>query len=185
MAKDEGDGLSPKGREFCAQYVAQSRNATRAYMTVFPKSKERSAAVQASRLLRNNNIRSEIDRLTAASLKKSHATADEVLREMARVGMSDMAGIVWAEGELDSKGNATTPGTMKSIHEMPENARRAIASIEKDSDGNVKIKFWDKNVALGNLAKHHKLLTDKIELSGTIGRADRIRKARMRAGLDK
>ncbi len=172
MAKQQGDGLSPKSREFCAQYVAMGRNATRAYMSVYPRASEKTAAVNGHRLLRNTNVAAEVDRLSKLVLKRAQATADEVLRELTRLAMVDPAQLVGPDG------------TMLALRDMPEEIRRCIASIEKDSDGNVKIKFWDKNTALTNLAKHHKLLTDKIEVSGQVSLADRIRKARMRAGRD-
>jgi hypothetical protein len=68
-------------------------------------------------------------------------------------------------------------GALKSIHDIPKDARRVIASIETREeysdtpDGRVltgyvkKLKFWDKPKNLETLARHLKLLTDKVDVN--------------------
>ena len=42
------------------------------------------------------------------------------------------------------------------------------------------VKFWDKPKSLEILARHLKLLTDKVEVSGSVTISDRLAKARKR-----
>lgn len=67
-------------------------------------------------------------------------------------------------------------GNLLTIGAMPENVRRAVSSIKvmhqrdpEDPESFVQvteIRFWDKNSALGNLAKWKKMLIDRKEIGG-------------------
>ena len=103
---------------------------------------------------------------------------NRVLREKGRLAYSDIREL------FDDAGNVLP------IKKWPEDAARAVASVEvvtknlTTGDGKVdeviKLKLWDKLGALTNLMKHHGQLTEKLDI--TIGnRADRILAARKRA----
>lgn len=174
--------LKPWEQEFCARVVEFSGNGTKAYRTVKPDVTEATAGTESWKLLKKPEIAAEVSRLTKASLKAAQASADEVIREMSRVGMSRLSAYVWADGELDSKGKATEPGKLKPLHEMSKEAIAALQSIKKKPDGTIEITLWDKNTALTNLGKFHKLLTDKLEVSGKVSLAEKLKAARKRVG---
>jgi phage terminase small subunit len=91
--------------------------------------------------------------------------ADDVLRELIRLAQADPA------RAFDEKGN------LLPIHEMPPEARAAIAGFDLEElwDGRGpkrkqvgrvrKVRFWDKPRALELLAKHLGLLTERLQVS--------------------
>lgn len=81
--------LSKKHCLFVEEYLKQF-NATKAYLTVYPKSSYDSARANSARLLANDNISKEIQ----ARLAEVHMSADEALKHMADMGRSDM-GVFW------------------------------------------------------------------------------------------
>lgn len=158
--------LSAKHARFVAEYLANGRNATKAAEAAGYS--KRTAKQQGSRLLTNVDVKAAIDAKTKKVLSKLEITAERTLLEIARIAYVDPAAF------FDSDNRPL------SIHEIPEDARRAIAGIEVDalyeghgedryrSGDTVKFKAWSKNEALTALAKHFKLLTDKVEHSGEV-----------------
>lgn len=152
----------PKKLLFAREYVVD-RNATKAAQRAGYS--ERTAYSQGQRLLKDVEVQAEVDRLTVAKAERTDARADDVIRELLRLGFSDI-------GELFDESGALRP-----LREIPEQARRAIASIEvveeRDKDGETlgvvrKVKLWDKTKALEALGRHLKLFTDKVEHSGRV-----------------
>ena len=91
---------------------------------------------------------------------------DRVLREIARMAYQDIGDI------YDDAGN------LLPIKQWPEDARRAVSSLEvvkqnlTAGDGKIDVVMkprpWDKPKALEMLAKHNGLLKDQVEHSGTL-----------------
>jgi len=159
--------LTAKEIKFCHEYRVDS-NGTQAMLRAGYKQNVTSLATSAYRLLRKPQVKVLIDRLVREDLKRAQATADEVLREMSRVAMVDPSELLGEDGKV------------LPLRSMPVSVRRCIRSIEKDAKGNVKFTFWDKNVALTNLARHHKLLTDNLVIDDKRDIAGRLAKARAR-----
>ena len=107
--------------------------------------------------------------------------AERVLREAARLASCD------ARKMVDPEHGIPFP-----LHEMPEDLGRCIAGfdVEQTTDklGNVTVKYrvklWDKNKALELLAKYHRLITDRVEVSVTHSLADLIVDAGMAKLVD-
>ncbi len=126
----------------------------------------------------DDRIYQEIERLDNDALRRAHMGPDEVLAESGRIARNDYAMYLWAPGELDADGNATVAGTHKPLHEMTPEVRRTIKTIKRDILGNIEIVPWDKTAQLGNIMRHHKLLTDKIELGVDASFGDLLEEAR-------
>lgn len=154
-------------RMFIAEYLIDM-NASAAYRRAGYSAKN--SDVASNELMKLPHIKAAIDAALAAREKRVGATADEVLRELRRIGHADPVEIV------------SDTGALRALREIPEDTRRAIASYEVDADGIVKIKFWDKTRALEMEAKHLKLLTDKLEISADASFAEVLKAARARAG---
>jgi len=130
-------------------------------------------------LLRTLEVADRIAELAADRSARLEVDTDTVLRELLRMLQSDPADLV------------NEDGTMKPLHEIPLDARRAIASIEtsdiRNVDGEVigrlhKVKFWNKERAAEMLARHLSLFADKITVD-IDGLAAKIVAARDRSGI--
>lgn len=127
---------------------------------------ERSAHVQASRLLKDDKVLAAIEVQLKAQEIRHLATPDRIIAEMARISFADTRTL------YDAEGNILPPS------KWPDDIAAAIAGVEvdelKDDNGAVigytkKVKLWDKGKALENLAKHLRLLVNVSEVSGKNG----------------
>lgn len=122
---------------------------------------EKAAKQQASRMLANERIKAEVDRVMGKSLAKLEITIDRVLMEVARLGFADIRKCFNADG------------TLKNLHELDDDTAAALVGmevIEIEDNGSVRVvakkfKFADKKGSLELLGKHLKMWTDKIEVS--------------------
>ena len=100
-----------------------------------------------------------------------------MLRELLRLAMTDIGQALNADG------------TLKPIHEIPEDVRRAISGFEvEELDGDEgptgrvrKVKFWDKKGSLDSLMRHLGLFKDKVEHGLDESFAELLKAARERA----
>ncbi len=158
--------LTPKHAAFAREYTVDLNATQAAIRAGYSKA---SAESQGSRLLRNAKVRAEIDRLLSKRAARVEVTADEVLRELKRIALTDIRDAYAEDGHL------------KKMKDMPEDLARAIGGVDTDEiwDGygeertrvgeTVKVKFWPKVQALELLGKHLKLFTDKTEVTGADG----------------
>lgn len=160
MSKD----LTPKQELFCREYLISMNFADAARKAGYSSH----VAKTGSRdFLDHPGIKARLQELQAPAVARFEVATEQVLKELFRIATCDI-GLAFNED-----------GTMKALHEIPEDVRRAIQAVETEQlfDGQGKdryqvghtkrIKFWDKNKALEMLAKHLKLLTDRIEHSGS------------------
>jgi len=167
--------LTPKQQRFVAEYLVDL-NATQAAIRAGYAPKH--ADVQGPRLLGNVGIAAAIQARATQKLGALDLTADRVLREMARIGFSDVRQLFTKDGHL------------LPIHELSDDAAAALASVEvvmknaTAGDGQVdrvlKVKLWDKTRTLTDLARHFALLVDRVEVSGDVSLTAKIAAARQR-----
>ena len=93
--------------------------------------------------------------------------------------------------QLDVKDILNEDGSVKNIHNWPDVWRRSISSVDlmELSSGDIdaiikKIKWPDKIKNLELLGRHVSVAAfkDRLELSGNVGLAERMKKARERSG---
>lgn len=171
--------LTPKQEAFCQEFMVD-RNRKQAAIRVGYS--EKSAEVQGSRLHRNAKVKARIDELTAAQQKRTEITADRVLKELGRIAFLDL-GVFY-----DDHGALLLP------KDMPPSARRALGGIKifeefdyedgkKHKIGETReIKPYDKVAALRLLGQHLKMFTQKVELDVSENLAEKLARARKRAG---
>lgn len=145
----------------------------------------KTAYSQGSRLLKSVEVQEILRKFREEQQNRVQVSSDAVLRELARIAQSDISEAFNEDGSL------------RPLREIPIDVRRAISSSkirkvrgtseECGEEGQAivqveEIRFWDKNQALHTLAKHFKLLTDRVEIFDKRSLADRLRKARERTG---
>lgn len=135
--------LTDRQERFCLEYVVDLNAAQAAIRSGYSPN---GAAVNASKLLTNHNIKKKIAQLQAEIAKRTEITADMVVRELAAIGFADVREC------FDQHGNIMNP------KKLPDSIARVVAGIdliEVKKDVKVKkLKLWNKVAALESLAKH-------------------------------
>lgn len=155
--------LNPKQERFCLEYLVD-HNATQAATRAGYS--PRTANEQAARLLANVSVRRRLAELSARQRERLDVQADDVLRELLRLGLSDIGQV------LDFTGDELR---LRPPRDIPEAARRAVASVKvrrflegKGEDARevevTEFKLWDKLSALDKLGKYLGLWKDALDL---------------------
>lgn len=143
MSVKNEHGLTPQQEEF-AKIVASGKTLAEAHRLAYPKSvKWADSAIwpSASRIMANSKVSARVKALQAESAALAGLDQAEILLEIRRLALSDIAGIMHADGRI------------KMPHELDPGTRAAVASFEMGPAG-IKYKFWDKNAALEKAGKH-------------------------------
>lgn len=162
---------------FVRAYISNGHNAAQAWIAA--GGSKASARQNAYEVLQEPGVKERIARLTAKALEVADITAQRTMIELGRVAFSDLRDCFDADGKL------------LPVHELSADAAAAIAGFEVEitetTKGDVttrvaKIRRAGKEVALGLLARHHKLVGN--ELDETLGKAmqfgERLGRARER-----
>lgn len=146
--------LTKQQKVFADEYLIDL-NGTRAYMVAYPATKkDETAAANASRLIRNDNVSAYIQTAMDARAKRTEITQDRVLQEYAKIAF------------LNPKAFFNDDGTIKHISSLDDDTAACIAGMEvvtknvMGEDGNFepeytkKIKIADKLKALQDIGRH-------------------------------
>lgn len=160
--------LTPKQQRFVDEYQIDL-NATQAAIRA-GYATGKSAEVQGVRLLGNAKVAKAISDAQERRSKRLEVDADRILRELMRIGMSDVRKLFTEDGQL------------RLPNDFDDDIAAAIASIEvvthQQPGGSDKthiehvhkIKLWDKNAALDKLMRHlGAYAPDKVDHSNTDG----------------
>lgn len=144
-------------RLFVDEYLIDL-NATQAAIRAGYSAK--TAASQGERLLRDPDIKRAIAGRMKAREARTEITQDKVIRELARIGFSDIRKAVkWGNTEvrpLDGDGSVLIPYhglALISSDEIDDDTAAAIAEVSEGRNG-LKVKMHDKKSALLELVKH-------------------------------
>lgn len=161
--------LTPKQQRFVEEYLIDL-NATQA--AIRAGYSVDTAHATGWENLRKPEIEAAIVAAKAERAQRVQVSADEVLRELMRIGYSD----AW-NYEQDGRGRLVlTEGA-------PDDATRAVASVkhktrvipQKDADPieehTIEFRLWDKNAALANLGRHLGLFKDRVTIDGPLFKA--------------
>lgn len=111
--------LTAKQARFVEEYLASSDlNATEAYKRAGYKATGNAAEVEAHRLLRNPKVAEKIEAAREERAKRTQVGADDVIRQLVRMGFADVRKLFTPQGQL------------KPLHELDDDTAAAIASIE-------------------------------------------------------
>lgn len=140
-AKNE-HGLTPQQEKF-AQEVAKGNSLADAYRASYKAERMKAETIyaRASELAADSKVSVRVREIQAAAADRAELDSAEIIREIRRVAISDIAGIMHEDGRV------------KLPHELDPVTRAAVASFEIDEYGRIKYKFWDKGNALEKAAK--------------------------------
>lgn len=121
----ESATLPPKQEAFCWEYILRNSSKTDAYLAAFPNVSRKSAAVNAIRLLKDENVQARIVQIKAELQRRYSVSADSIVFHLSQVLNVD-------RGEfLDDQGN------VRPLAEISTEAKRILdLDFVTDRDGN-------------------------------------------------
>lgn len=122
--------LSESMETFALTYLNNGMNATAAYKLIHPNTNQRTAEVQASRLLRKPEVEALLDRERKARRKRLQMDGDEALEGITRM----------ARGRPQS---LFKDGRLLPIADWPEDGADCVKSIKRGPHG-FELTFYDK-----------------------------------------
>lgn len=134
--------LSDKQKRFCKEYVIDSNYTQAAIRAGYSK---RSAKMQGSRLMTNDDIKAYIAHLQEKVAKRLEVDADWIGEQFKILANADYSEII--------KQMTNTTVSYKSLNEWPKELKMCIKQIKQTQNG-VEVVFYDKVKALESLAKH-------------------------------
>ena len=123
----------------------------------------RTAAVQASRLLRHVKVAEELGRRRGLMAMRTGITPERVLSELGRIGFSDIRQVVtWRANvthlDEDEDGDpvmrVSNEVTISDSAELSDEAAAAVSEVSQTKDGALKVKMHDKLGALVKMGQH-------------------------------
>jgi len=164
MTEPGADPLANARHERFAQEYLIDRNGQAAYQRAGYTAAGNAAESAASRMLRNVKVAARIAFLEAQRLERVGMTADEVLRELAVIGSSDVRHYAFSEGGITLAEQAPDVA-MRAV----QSVRRKVRTIDRE-DGQretveeVEFRLWSKPAALRMAGEHHRLFVPKVEV---------------------
>jgi phage terminase small subunit len=170
--------LTAKQRAFVREYLIDL-NATQA--AIRAGYSEATAKDIGCENLAKPNIKSAIEAAMKIRSERTDITADRVLKELAKIGFSDLRKAVrWDSSLVTEEDNpdggdvavikriVTNQVTLVASDDLDDDTAMAISEISQNAAGGVKIKLHDKRAALVDIGRHLGMFTDKLQVSGTL-----------------
>jgi phage terminase small subunit len=182
--------LTPKQAAFVREYLIDL-NATQAAIRAGYSAK--TAGSIGDENLRKPEIAAAVQRAMAERSKRTEISADQVLRELAKIGFSDIRRAVnWrahVTGMVEDEDGGqrlavTNEVTLIDSDKIDDDTAAAVSEISQSAQGGLKIKLHDKKGALVDIGRHLGMFTDKVEMNVNVDLANRIEAARARVRGD-
>lgn len=182
---DEKEKLEPlrsvNHKIFVREYVLY-RNATRAYMLAYPKSTYNTARTEGSKLLAKPNIKAHIAAELGKIREKYKIDLEDCVFGLSRIAHANMLHYINPlSGEVDLSNLSFDQAA--AIKEITVDTYEERTGFEDETEKvkRIKIKLHDSKSAFLELGKHFGGFKTKVEHSGTVELADRMKEARERA----
>jgi len=181
MSRPDSAGLkNPKHEAFVQAYITNGFNATKAYRTVYPKTKsDRIAQACSSRLLSNAMVGARVAEIMAVGAERAEVKAEDVIRELKAIGFSSIGDAVdWhneavtlrEEGEEGEGKTVLVPRVMiVPKKELDKDTLHAIAEISQSPSGALRVKLHDKHAALVSIGRYLGMFDDKVKVDAVYG----------------
>lgn len=155
--------LNTKQQLFAEHYI-KLNDATKA--AIAAGYSKRTAGSQGHRLLKNADVSAYIRERTEAVLRRVKMEADEVLERLAEHARGDI-GVFIRVSEESGEPIIDMRGRGKPIHLIKRiKTKKTTTSGEDYETATTEVEFemYDAQTALTTLARHHRLLTDKVQV---------------------
>ena len=151
--KTEYNKLSAKRQRFVDEYCIDFNGTQAAIRAGYSVN---SAAIQAARLLINDNVKRALEERKVEIAEESKLKTSDVIDELKKIAFSDITQVI-------SFNNSKAK--IKSSRKLSEDARKVIASVSQTQAG-LTIKMHDKVKALELLGRYLNIFTDRVEVDG-------------------
>lgn len=171
--------LANQRHERFAQELAKGVSQTEAYKLAGYSASDETARRTASVLMTKHDVVARVAELQHKGVQRAEASAERIVKELSRIGFSDIRRAFDANGRLkppsewDDEFAATVASIEVVSRRLPGLAGEASDELEGqdvkrsralDVEYIHKIKIWDKNSALEKLAKVLGMFIDRVEL---------------------
>lgn len=187
--------LTERQKHFCLYYV-KYWNATKAYLKAYPNVTRMTAETAGSRLLRNDRVRAEIDRIKAEKFGRVGLDANVILQKWIDIAFSDVTDFMefgTEEEEITDEETGEVKTVVKNYVRFLDSREvdgTLITEVKRGRDG-IGVRLQDKIKALEVLTKYMDLLGDntkrqleqeklKVELAQAQREADKEEEAQER-----
>src|SRR6516162_3182599 len=116
--------------------------------------------------------------------ERAEVTAEEVIRELKKLGFSSIGNAVdWHNEEVqvgpegETKTVLVPRVTIVPTEDLDKATLDAIAEVSQRANGALRVKMHDKHAALVSLGKHLGLCTENVQIKGVYGISEEPRTA--------
>lgn len=173
--------LTDKQKRFVEEYLIDL-NATQAAIRAGYSAN--SAMEQGWQLLQKTSVSQAISEAQAARSARTEIEADRVLRELAKIGFSDIRNVIrWRanvtqlvqdEDTGEERLAVTNEVQLMDSADISSDAAACISEISQTDKGALKVKLYDKRAALVDIGRHLGMFIDRGEIKHVISHEDAL-----------
>ncbi len=162
------EGLNPKQALFVLEYLIDMNASQAAIRAGYS---EKTAGNIGHELLKKPEIHAALLKAMENRAERTGITADRILNELALIGFSNIQNYnVDDRGQVDLNADTAKPEDIRAVASV----KRRRSSGEWGESVEVEYSFWNKLQALTMMGKHVGLFNEKVDVTITGGRAERI-----------
>lgn len=156
--------LTNPRHEAFAQHLASQKTADEAYALAGFKPNRGNA----TRLKANESVQARVAAILQKGADRVSVKQEDIVRELARIGFSDLRKVLKWGPKLGKVGEAEAPGVVIVDSEsLDADTAAAIAEVSQTKDG-IRIKMHDKRAALVDLGRHKGMFKEDPARTGDI-----------------
>lgn len=139
------------------------------YLAAYPKVSDKSASVNASKLIRHNaNVRAYIQSHYQEAFADNIASLTELKEQLTAIARADITDVARWDVSVDEEGNQVMVPRIRRFEDVPQELRELVKSITYTKQG-PKLEFYDKMQAIDKLIKMQGGFVERVEHSGVVG----------------
>jgi len=171
--KQEKRELDARERRFVGEYLIDLDPNRAAVAAGYSKTMASTKAYQwVSDGKRKPHVYEAVKRAMQKRENRTEITQDKVLKEMAKLGFSDIRkALKWGPGlgtiDTDAGQIMTNGVLLVDSDELDDDTAASVAEIAQTAQG-IKIKLHDKRAALVDIGRHLGMFNDKLALTGDL-----------------